>query len=628
MKANSAPLGSFREGTVMNAWPAASSVAEQHESDKILPAEEGKQEKQVTGKRMSAILGYELDDWSIGITYYSQDRWKHVSDNFLHVRPEDEVETTPGHGSAWIFSYSTDFETRGINWRNDRNEIMLNLRRYPPKFPGDRNRLVMNSCTDPLRLFKTSSRMTEVWGNEEYVSFSPEDVSFSPADVGNGIHMRQIAVFLDHAGFHVVWDGKVKYTFKHRIPWSSFRNLQVDPSVNANSGKMEEMKDTTLQRMLLKMGITAAGIFQELEKVSNSLFDKEVRGSGRFRVATWDGEERKFLTVQQDTHQSRVKVGNIKEFISIVLEVPELTKQEFDKWYKLRVISGTQWKTILPVIFSNSKEKRSLFTVAKQNCEALLCMQEEKVLLELVLENSMPLLVSVVFSGAICQFARESHSRDHRRASRADVLAAVFERLACSIVDRVQLMQPVGDACDTGWGEAAEEGPRGEGGGAGGEKLKDKRQKEMDECNEVLEFATIHRMKGFISEPVIVSRVNNRWSDTNLVAGVEKWIPGFLNPSNLTSNSKNNFFLWYLVIIMSSIYVIVCAFPLFLLTSSWPPAWRFWAFQASYLTYIVLAIFLPKLCPDPWGPKKWSRNACMEFGQPDVDCCGALCNLI
>jgi hypothetical protein len=30
------------------------------------------------------------------------------------------------------------------------------------------------------------------------------------------------------------------------------------------------------------------------------------------------------------------------------------------------------------------------------------------------------------------------------------------------------------DACDTGWGEAAEEGPRSEGGGAGGEKLKDK----------------------------------------------------------------------------------------------------------------------------------------------------------
>ena len=34
------------------------------------------------------------------------------------------------------------------------------------------------------------------------------------------------------------------------------------------------------------------------------------------------------------------------------------------------------------------------------------------------------------------------------------------------------------DACDTGWGEAVEEGPRGEGGGEGGEKLKDKRQKE------------------------------------------------------------------------------------------------------------------------------------------------------
>jgi hypothetical protein len=34
------------------------------------------------------------------------------------------------------------------------------------------------------------------------------------------------------------------------------------------------------------------------------------------------------------------------------------------------------------------------------------------------------------------------------------------------------------DACDTWWGEAAEKGPRGEGGGPGGEKLKDKRQKE------------------------------------------------------------------------------------------------------------------------------------------------------
>ena len=45
-------------------------------------------------------------------------------------------------------------------------------------------------------------------------------------------------------------------------------------------------------------------------------------------------------------------------------------------------------------------------------------------------------------------------------------------------------MQKVGekrrfrDACDTVWGAAAEEGPRGEGGGSGGEKLKDKRQKE------------------------------------------------------------------------------------------------------------------------------------------------------
>jgi len=34
------------------------------------------------------------------------------------------------------------------------------------------------------------------------------------------------------------------------------------------------------------------------------------------------------------------------------------------------------------------------------------------------------------------------------------------------------------DACDTGWDEATEEGPRGEGDREGGEKLKDKRLKE------------------------------------------------------------------------------------------------------------------------------------------------------
>jgi hypothetical protein len=34
------------------------------------------------------------------------------------------------------------------------------------------------------------------------------------------------------------------------------------------------------------------------------------------------------------------------------------------------------------------------------------------------------------------------------------------------------------DVCDTGWDESAEEWTHGEGGGAGGEKLKDKRQKE------------------------------------------------------------------------------------------------------------------------------------------------------
>ncbi len=41
------------------------------------------------------------------------------------------------------------------------------------------------------------------------------------------------------------------------------------------------------------------------------------------------------------------------------------------------------------------------------------------------------------------------------------------------------------DACDSEWGDAAEEGPGGEGGGAGGKKLKDKRQKETKHKQEV-----------------------------------------------------------------------------------------------------------------------------------------------
>jgi hypothetical protein len=55
------------------------------------------------------------------------------------------------------------------------------------------------------------------------------------------------------------------------------------------------------------------------------------------------------------------------------------------------------------------------------------------------------------------------------------------------------------DACGTGWGEVAEKGPHGEGGGAGGEKLKDKRQKE-----------TKHKQEGFQGkgkgEPVEMNR--------------------------------------------------------------------------------------------------------------------------
>jgi hypothetical protein len=46
------------------------------------------------------------------------------------------------------------------------------------------------------------------------------------------------------------------------------------------------------------------------------------------------------------------------------------------------------------------------------------------------------------------------------------------------------------DACDTGWGEAAEEGPGGEKGGAGGERLKDL-------LNDTRQEGTKHKQEGF-----------------------------------------------------------------------------------------------------------------------------------
>jgi hypothetical protein len=587
MKAKSATLDYFREGTVMYPWPAANSV-EQHQ---ISPAaEEGKKKHEVSGKRISAILGYELDDCSRGITYYSQDRWKYVSDNFLHARPEHPVE--PTGCTAWIFSYSTDFSTSGMNWKNDKSEIIFHLRRLPDKIAPDRNRLVMNSCTEPSGFYKMllgAIGIPQSWGFEEHLSFSPADVPFSPADVGDNIHKRQIVVCVDDAGFHVAWGGKVRKIFKHRLPWSSFQNFEVDPEWENTDRSFAEKKSTTLQRMLTSMCIT------------RDPADKEVRGSGRLRVATWDGKERKFLTVE-DIHQSRVKVGNIKEFICSVLGVPELTKQEFDKWYNLR--RNHQWNSIFPVISSNSKEKQNILRVAKQNCEVLLTLHEERVLLELVLENSKPLLVSVVFSGAISQYAQEERSRDHRRASSADVLAASLENLACSIVQlfearwqQQQLHQHSRKFTSTAVGE------------------------EMDE---VLEFATTHGMKSFISEPVIVALVNSKWSDTNFAADFLYFIPDFLNPYHY-----QNIVVQCFLIPIFLVHVIVCVLPLVLLFSSWAPAWRFWTFQASYVAYAMVAWYLPKLCYVTGESSKGmaavskSVRACLELGQNDDDCCGA-----
>ena len=241
----------------------------------------------------------------------------------------------------------------------------------------------------------------------------------------------------------------------------------------------------------------------------------------------------------------------------------------------------------------------------------LLTLHEEGVQLELVLENREPLLVCVVLSGTIAQYAREERYRDHRRVSSAELLAAALENLACSIVHRVQLIEA-----------------------AGSHQLNQHSRKYTstavgEDMDEVLEFATTHGMKSFISEPVIVALVNSKWSHTNFVADFLYFIPDFLNPYHYQDTCVQCF-----LIPIFLVHVIVCVLPLVLLFSSWAPAWRFWTFQASYVTYAMMAWYLPKLCYVTGEMNKGlssvsvSVRACLELGQNDADCCGALRNII
>ena len=68
------------------------------------------------------------------------------------------------------------------------------------------------------------------------------------------------------------------------------------------------------------------------------------------------------------------------------------------------------------------------------------------------------------------------------QAAKAGAWSTELEGRAGHDSEKVGEKRRFRDACDTRWGEATEEGPRGEGstegGGAGGEKLNDKRQKE------------------------------------------------------------------------------------------------------------------------------------------------------
>jgi hypothetical protein len=434
------------------------------------------------------------------------------------------------------------------------------------------------------------------------------------------------------------------------------------------------------------------------------------------KVCTWDGKEKKYLTVWDDTtgkdkDEITVKVGNIKEHISTILQGTHfissgtLTKKEFDKWFIVRTQTG--W--FLPAFLNLNLEKyKDVLRFVKAGCEELIILNNERLLFELVLENRKPLLVSLVLSRALQQYSRRVRSKNMRLAGSAGELAAALEELARAVARSTRALvedwferdvknaqkcleflalswTEVGCKKPIVWKDVGSEKPktgteiknddlakkvekkkeewgkvelqeadllsdsyikagyryytpvklfpikdfenenrmrnfsRGKDfsvpswlkGVASVQELSsklDQKRTELEENEklyeqeiyESMEFATTHGLKAFVSESKIVSLVENRWSGFSdgfvapdgLDEHIGKFVPDFLDPSQYDGFKE---FCWVVLLVIYCVLVL----PLALVTFPWPPGWRFWAFQLSYIVFALFLWSLPVLGNNP-----------------------------
>jgi hypothetical protein len=156
--------------------------------------------------------------------------------------------------------------------------------------------------------------------------------------------------------------------------------------------------------------------------------------------------------------------------------------------------------------------------------------------LELVLESSTPLLVSVRYAGAFHNYASLKRSENMRMADDADEQAVALEHLACAITREDNFASLlISSSKFTDLTDDASVA----------------KNKFYEELTDALRLATFFKLKAFVNEPLIAALVRNLWCLTTL----------YKLCGNLT------------------VY-------------NFSPAFRYWSNQISYIILCVLAWFL------------------------------------
>jgi hypothetical protein len=199
------------------------------------------------------------------------------------------------------------------------------------------------------------------------------------------------------------------------------------------------------------------------------------------------------VPVAEMSHIQKCKTAEICRIISLEktdkvenLNPDELSHQRQDldllRWLELDVLS-IQSKSVV---------------------ELILCRQEVRDnFLELVLESSTPLLVSVRYAGAFQNYASRKRSEDMRMADAADEKAAALEQLACAIAREKNFASLLTLSSSTLFKDLKHDA-------SSAKKLF------HEEVTEALRLATFFKLKKFVSEPLMVQLVRNQW---NLMKG-------------------------------------------------------------------------------------------------------------